>query len=136
MVSRIFHSDRLRLVRRGWLVLSIPGFDRLRDSVFQRRERLGVAGTSQRREIGLREALIPAREALGKWYIVNRACAKPRDQYFRDVVEAARLSSADVEHAAAQRTFGKRQVHVDNIVHKNKIAPLLSVGVSSCAFEQ
>src|ERR1700723_2804751 len=130
MVSRIFHSDRLRLVSRSWLVLSIPGFDRLRDSVFQRRERLCVAGTSQRREIGLREALIPARQALGKWYVVNRACAKPRDHYSRDVVEGARLSSPDVKHAVAHWTFGQGQVHADNIVHKNKIAPLLSVGVS------
>src|SRR5208282_250492 len=116
--------------------LSIPGIDRLRDSIFQGRKRIGVAGIPQRRELGLREALIPARQVLGQRYILDPTRTDLRDYYPGDVVEAARLSGAGVEDAVAHGTFGKRQVYADNVVDKSKIAPLLSVGVSTGALKQ
>src|SRR5258708_16065104 len=87
-------------------------------------------------EIGLRESLILARQAIGKWYIINRTRTKLRDEYSRDVVEGARVSGSDVEHAPAYGAFGKCQVHANDIVHENKIAPLFSVRVSVGAVEQ
>src|ERR1019366_7621136 len=120
-----------------WLpVPTGPEIDRLRDSIFQSRKGLGVAGIPQRRDFGLREALIPARQVLGKRHILDLTRTDLRDYYPGGVVEAARLSGADVKDAVAHWTFGKRQVYADDVVNKNKIAPLLSVGVSIGALEQ
>src|SRR5208282_5872010 len=110
--------------------LSIPGIDRLRDSIFQGRKRIGVAGIPQRRELGLREALIPARQVLGQRYILDPTRTDLRDYYPGDVVEAARLSGAGVEDAVAHGTFGKRQVYADNVVDKSKFARTIDVEVS------
>lgn len=84
----------------------------------------------------MRVTLILVRQGFGKRYIVNRTRAKPRDYYVGDVVEGARLSGADVEDAAARPTLGQGQVHANDVVHKNKIATLLSVAVSAGALEQ
>src|SRR5208283_1317612 len=87
-------------------------------------------------EIGLREALIPARQCCGKWQILNLTRTEARDYCPGDVVEAARLSGADVKDAVAHGTLGKREVHANDVVHKNKIATLLPVCVPIGALEQ
>ena len=75
----------------------IPSINRLRDSIFERREVLRVARVPQARKLSLREALIFVHNILGNRYIVNRTCAKPRNHYVGDVVEAARPPGADVD---------------------------------------
>src|SRR3569833_2901516 len=115
---------------------------------------LAITGSAQCVDVGLRIALVFAAQLLGKRDVLDQALLphfsqrERRELFFRfggaqgidgggcDIVEALRLTGAEVEDAGFVRVVEEKQIDLDHVFHRDAVAQLPAVRITVAAFEQ
>src|SRR3989338_5388674 len=109
----------------------------LRHTLLDVQERLGIAGVAQRADVGLGIALVFATQGFGERDVLDQALllqfgetqrvlafgvAQGVDGRRRHIVEALRLSGAEVEDAGFVRVVEEIHIHFDHIFPRDEVA--------------
>src|SRR3989338_7766536 len=123
----------------------------LRHTLLDVQERFCITAVAQRADVGLGVALVFAAQGFGERDVLDQALllqlgetqrvlafgtAQGVDGRRRHVVEALRLSGAEIEDSRFVRVIEKIHVHFDHIFHRHEVAHLPAIGVAVAAFEQ
>lgn len=77
----------------------------------------------------MREWLIFVLKLLGKRNVFHRSGATHFDERSGNVVEAAAPPRSDVDYGVACGAASEEEIHVHNVAHKYKIAPLFAITI-------